>query len=570
MRPRAAAALLLSVGLSCALFDFYLVSVAPLAVPYLRELYFVGIATGRESLSWEFLHRPTLEHVMPLPMALGAFAVELSGLLGANRIFNVLVLVLAAWAVSSAARRIRGHFEPSDVVLPMALLGPAHVFSFVSGFNLQLVLSATLFAVGMAAALVNASGFAPRWWYLALVALVLLPLTGVNGCISAAFLWLAIAGVELARRKEPGERAKLVSLLALAASAFLALRYFPFSRVAEPHARVVAPMRLALEVIAAPFGHFGAVTFPLAVVATLSFLALSWLGLVRSRDRVGAGVLGLGFAGQLVLAVAIGHSRSQYDNALAFAERYVELAAPFVVFAQLGFARARPAPPHKARFAPLALALFTAVSVLVNGPHAVARVHEVAAGLAGFGADARAGKSLLALADEHGAFLYPFDRAALLRGLSGLMLEGRPPFQGAPSAGFVSLESPERPCGSDLVSFVRPSGPSSDYEHAPERVADRIAESAWRAPPSGEGVLELELRDPHALVLVCVMPGSGGAAASRIRIEGWDRGALVASREATLPAHPEFASVFLEAPRVDRVRIVVPPGASIAEVRFAR
>ena len=48
------------------------------------------------------------------------------------------------------------------LVLPMALLGPAHVFSFVSGFNLQLVLSATLFAVRMAAALINASGFAPR------------------------------------------------------------------------------------------------------------------------------------------------------------------------------------------------------------------------------------------------------------------------------------------------------------------------------------------------------------------------------------------------------------------------
>lgn len=534
-------------GAAVLAFDLWLATSPPIEIPYLRELYFVGVATGRESLDWQFLHRPTLEHVMPLPMAMGALLAKLTGIAGMSRVVNVLLLALTAWTVLSAAARIRGRVVASDAAVVLLCLGPAHVFSFVSGFNLQLVLSSSLFTLAIAAAAVGAG----RWLWGGAVALLLLPLTGVSGVLSLGAAWPALA---LAAYRG---RAKALAL-PLGASLLLGLYYFPWSRLAESHARVVSPLRLASELLAAAFGAAGSRSYPWSLLVVAGFV-LGSLWVTRSRNWLAFAMLG-----QLLIALAIGYGRSQYDNALAFTERYVELATPWLVFAHLGFARAERDRGPRLSFALAACALGAS---LANANHAVRRVREAEAGLRAFSGDARAGLSLNELVDRHGQFLYPFDRGVLLSGLTTLMIEPRPPFDRSPTGGLLSLEAREGPCASELVSWVKLRGRGdARFEHRPERAVDGFAPSEWRASEERPGVLELELRETRPVGTVCLLPGALRGDGP-VRVEAWSQGALLAHASG---AFAEGFTLFpLGASGVDRVKVHVPKGQSIAELRLA-
>lgn len=544
-------------------FDAWLVSLPPLDVPYLRELYFVGVASGREALSWEFIHRPTLEHVMPLPMALGALAVRLSGVAGANRVLNLVVLAAVAWLLVRAAKQIRGRVALADVALPLVALSPMHVFSFVSGFNLQLVLSAALYSAAIAAALVSASALERRWLFGGALATACLPLTGVSGVLSLAFAGPALAAVAWRHRGELTPKARAALALILAGSVALGLRYFPWSRLSEHHQAVVSPLRLTAELFAAALGATGSRLFPASFLLVLGLAVAPLVLLARRKDRLGLLVVGLGLGGQLVIALGIGYGRAHYDNALSFSERYVELAAPWLLLAHLGLVGAG------ARRALAASSAIAALSAAANAPLAVARIHEAEEGLRAFSGDARAGLTLSALAERHGPFLYPFDRGVLLSGLSTLMLEPRPPFDQSPTGGLVSVESHELPCASELVSWVKLRGPAQGFAFAPERAVDGHAPSEWRPPAGQAAALELVLGEARPLALVCVMPGQRRSAEGRLRVEAWSEGQLVAQVVGALPREPAFAVLPLSAARVDRVKVHVLPGESLAELRFA-
>lgn len=553
-RERAPALLWLA-GVVLFAFDAWLVSSPPLDVPYLRELYFVGVASGREALSWDFLHRPTLEHVMPLPMGLGALVVRLSGVAGAGRVLNLALLALSAYWLLRAVALIRGRTTLADATIPLVVLGPAHVFSFVSGFNLQLVASGALFSAAIGAAAVCATRFRRRWFWAGLAALVALPLCGVSGVLSLAFAWPAMAWVAVRNERSLGAGA------ALATSAALGLRYFPWSRLSESHEHAVSPLRLSAELLPAALGAAGSRAFPwtLLLVAALVLAAL-WV-LAKSERRAVFTVIALGLTGQLVIALAIGFGRSQYDNALTFTERYVELAVPWLLFAHLGLAAAEGAGRLVAARLSAGLALVAAVAAADNAPHAVARVREAEAGLRAFSGDARAGLSLSALAERHGTFLYPFDRGALLAGLSTMMLEPLPPFDRSPTGGLLSLESHAGACASDLVSWAKPRAPGS-----PERALDDHVPSEWQAPEGEDGVFDLALSEPRSLSIVCLLSGQKRGADSRVRVEAWASGKLVASAPAELH---DFVAVPLLAPRFDQLKVYVSPGASLAELALA-
>lgn len=550
-------------------FDLWLASYAPLDVPYLRELYFAGVASGREPISWELIHRPTLEHVMPLPMALGAYAIVVSGIAGVNRVLNVVVLALASLLVTRAAARIRGHSELSDVVVVLILLGPAHVFSFVSGFNLQLVLSGALFATGIAAAWVLVRRPNRAWLATGLCVLLLMPLCGVSGVLSAVFAWLAVGVASWRMELSRPERGGVV--VCLLTSALFALRYFPWSQLGQTHQHVVDPLRLAAELLPASLGAIGSQAWPASLLVVALALVSALVLLVSSRERAALSVFALGVAAQLVIALAIGYGRAHYDNALAFTERYVELAAPTLILVHLGLASAARSNARRARRFGLAFAVVLFAASALNAPIAVRRVQEAARGLSAFARDARSGTSQSQLAAAHGDFLYPFDRGVLLAGMSTLMLERRPPFDVGPRPGFVSSESSELPCRSDSVHWLRPTARTSpsDFAFAPERALDGFVASEWRARDAGESVLEVELRDAGALVFVCVMPGSRSGPERRVRVEAWADGRHVGQAVGDLQAGSEFSLLNLSAPRVERLRVIVPAGGSIAELRFA-
>jgi hypothetical protein len=322
---------------------------------------------------------------------------------------------------------------------------------------------------------------------------------------------------------------------------------------------------LASELLPAALGAAGTRTFPLSAALVVTAVALALVLLARAGARPVLVAIALGVAGQATLALAIGFGRSHYGNALAFTERYVELAVPWLVFAHLGLAGAEG--ERWAFRVQAGLGLAVAASVSANAGHAIGRVHEAEAGLRAFSGDARAGLPLGALVERHGEFLYPFDRGFLRASLSTLMVEPLSPFDASPFGGMLSLEAKTGPCASDRVSWAKPSASWSAFAHAPERALDGHGASEWRAPETRPALFELALREPQSLSRVCILLGAQRNAGSVLRLEAFSEGRMVAHAVAS-PVGDALV-VPLSAPRADRVKLHLAARMSLAELALA-
>jgi hypothetical protein len=566
---RGAVPVLAGVVLVCLATGLWFLTFYPLDIPIWREFYFVGIATERVPLDWTFVSEPTAEHALPLPMALGGWLVRATGVAGANRVLNLVILVVAVLIVLRSVRIIRGHLEVRDITIVLVMTGAGQWFNFLSGFNLQMVLSGAAFAITASATIALAVAPSGSSLAFACVALLVQPLVGVNGIISATFSGLALAIVLFRTRHSLRRRWILFGSGTLLLAAASTLYFLPWNRMEDSYPQRMNPVRLAAELFSAEFGEAGAHASPWSVIVMLILVVGTVALLVRARNlRLPAVVVFLGFAALIVTAVAVGLSRAKYPNALQFTPRYVPLAMVWSVLVSIGLTLLRDNPWAGRLSNALVVVMLAASAWNVPLATRALRGYERQAKL--FVRDSRAGKSLAELHGRHGQVTFPFSDETFFYGVSTLMLEGQPPFAGTPHVGWLRpgmfLNSPCC-CARGVWLKASSNVPSDRDKFRPEAAIDGTRSTAWRSATTGPSELDVRLEAPGEISRVCVFRQELDPA-SRVDVELL-LGEQVLRRESLEFDDQGLGTVATSPLSVDRLRLHVPAGTSIEEVQFA-
>jgi hypothetical protein len=341
---------------------FWLVVRCALTSPIADELRYVGVITGAEPLTWQWLFQIENQHCAPV------FKLAYLGLgraagfdFRAGAFVNVALLAALAMAMIVAAARVRGRTSATDVIFPILLLHWGHGGNLIWGFQLFYVLPTVLAGI----VLLVAATSGPR---LSLGAAAL-----VAGCLLAAGLsggpgvfyvpplaaWLGYAGLvrwrdfpadvpHLAAQAERNctllcaNRRAGVAMVFMGAAACLPLAAYAIARSESlrfPSALAPTsqgPLAGTLAFFGLGVGKIGKELWPVSGLVVVGLMAMGTCALYRRwrsqpRERLAASGLSLFLCGAALLAIGTGVARGHMAPNACLQYRYMILAAPLML-----------------------------------------------------------------------------------------------------------------------------------------------------------------------------------------------------------------------------------------------
>jgi hypothetical protein len=397
------------------------------------EWTLVPYITGNVPVTLEYLWSQHNEHRIFLPRATYFALAKLSHCnFRTGTFFNVAVLGAVALSMVLAAKHMRGGTSYSDAFFPIAILSLGQFETFLLGFQLNFVLTASLASY----LLLVIARTAPRiGWSQALlgsISLLGLPLCGMHGVLLAPFLalWWIIAGVVHCNRvRKCGILQGATMILCAVGAGILCCAYFinyqPMISIHPPCPSVTAGIQSTLQFLCNGFGPAAAAGWPFlcldprssagsgwvfwgiitAIAVCASFLLLAVTLWHKPDERLRALGLGLFLAAICFLGAGIAWGRAGLgQNYLLSRSTYVTLA--MLVPCTLYFIAGMYAPLSVARFIQYSLCVLVCLFMAGNAERGVdmGRGHYKA--LNAIEIDMRAGYTSAAIAAKHHTVLW--------------------------------------------------------------------------------------------------------------------------------------------------------------------
>jgi hypothetical protein len=328
----------LAVWALCSLATFWFISEYSSDVPWGDEYDLVPIVTGKQGLSWHWLWSPHNEHRIPLPRLVRYVVLMLTGVdfQVAPYVFGALLSGLGLGTAALVAR-LRGRFAYTDTFFPLLWLHWGQVENLLWGFQLQLLFSALLATVILAGIVVGRRGLTVKLALLVGLGLLLLPLCGTNGMLTALPLagWLGYYAIAPGASQGRAGAATAIALAAAGGVFLIAFPYFTGLSTGNPPATVTIldQAKVAVAFLGMAFGPaFGAYWWLAGGLVLLLLIGAA----VAAARAVGAPTNGLpralGLAAFLstflVMAAAVGHGRAANGIEGGIQSRYTTLLVP--------------------------------------------------------------------------------------------------------------------------------------------------------------------------------------------------------------------------------------------------
>jgi len=304
----------------------------------------VPVWTGNEPVTLAWLWEPHNQHRMPLPkLLLAALGTVSNGDPRAGMYANCFLLGVAAAVLIWSVGRLQGRTHFTDAVIPLALMHVGQYHGLLLGFSMNLILSALLGMLAMAAIVRIRATLTPRQALAVWIVLLLLPLCGNSGLllVPALLAWLLYAGFRCLRDPERQVRRRgilpllLGTTVVLEGSLYVWLAGLPSVEGANPG--LAARLEGAGRMLALCLGPFGEEAWPASVLLLLVAVALTVVLLVsvwlsRPDERLRALGLLAYLAALATLILAAGWARAGTGGVLVRlgATRFVSLTAPLV------------------------------------------------------------------------------------------------------------------------------------------------------------------------------------------------------------------------------------------------
>lgn len=308
-------------------------------VPYYDDFELIPMMTGRVpvDLQWAWSqhneHRPMVSRLI----LAGSYKL-INNDFRTGMYINVGLLSVAAASILLLARRMRGRSSVFDAALPLVILNPAQVETYLIGFALNLVLT-TWIAIRLLSVMDQAAE-SPGWRPVLRfgVFLAILPLCGGSGVVMLPPLLLWLWGYVTWRwwsDRQPGALANAIGVaLLMVCSAVLALYLNGYSRPRHhpPAPSVGAAAATTMEylslVVPKTLEHrtLASIFVALLTAATLTrLLVVAWRA-PNQRPRVFGFIAMIG--AMLLSAASVGFTRSGFGPGMGMASRYVTTVAP--------------------------------------------------------------------------------------------------------------------------------------------------------------------------------------------------------------------------------------------------
>lgn len=308
-------------------------------LPSWDDIGLLPVICGGRPITLEWLWSPHNEHRLPLNRLALATLMRLTGNDFRSGMFaSVAFMGFATLILMIALRRIRGGWTYADAILPILLVGPSQHAVWLWCWELQFALSSGLSLIVLAVLIRPRAvvGWDFEASLIGAIAIVLLPLCGINGAVATPAL--AVGLVVAARQRKPKTPrivAGLGALVALALAGLVVAAGLESSRdAARPD--VPAILRTAAQFLTIGLGRPVASAWPFVFAAvTIALAAAAWplLGSLRDRRDPQASAAGLlaFIASSLSIALATAWGRASAGETAGLETRYVTLAAPLLV-----------------------------------------------------------------------------------------------------------------------------------------------------------------------------------------------------------------------------------------------
>jgi len=324
---------------------FWMVSRCALTSPIADELRYVGVVSGAEPFTWDWLVQVENQHFAPL------FKLAYLGVGGAagfdfraGAFASAGLLAMVSLAMIVAAARLRGRPSELDVIFPVLWLHWGHYTNLIWGFQLFYVLPTVLVAVVLLALAAARERLSVGSATLVAICLLGAALSGGPGIFYVPPLaaWLAYAGIRRWREGQPRSRCAGAAIMVLGTVACLPLVAYVAERSealrfpAPLQATSEGPLAGTLAFLSLGPGKIGKELWPASGLMVVGLLALAARVLCRRwrgdpQERLAAAGLGLFLFGAVLLAIGTGAARGHMAPRACLQYRYMLLAAPLVL-----------------------------------------------------------------------------------------------------------------------------------------------------------------------------------------------------------------------------------------------
>jgi hypothetical protein len=330
----------LIIWLICSLATFGFVFAHCSDVPWGDEYDIVPVVTGQQPFSLDWLWSPHNEHRIPLPRLVRFGLLGLTGTDFRSSVYAITALLSGlGLATALAAARIRGRFTFTDAFFPLVWLHWGQVENLLWGFQLQFLLSVLLTTVVLLIIVLRGRDLTPGLALFVACCLLLLPLCGSNGALTALPLaiWLGYSALVRAASHRPGSRAGFALVLLLSVGVVvLAGVYFwglPTGRPVPPGTTVWAQVQVALAFLSSGLGPefdwcwWVAGLFLFSLLLAVLVVAFRAARQQREETPRAFGLIAT-VCTFLLLAVAVGHARVAFGVQGGLQSRYSTLLIP--------------------------------------------------------------------------------------------------------------------------------------------------------------------------------------------------------------------------------------------------
>jgi hypothetical protein len=398
-------------------------------LPFYDEWHWVPYLTGDEPVTPGWLWSQHEEHRLVLPRLLYLALFELAQkTFRAVAFFNVVALGTLAFAMTWAAKRLRGRQSYADAFFPLVFLNLGAWDVFLWGFNIQTV-SSTMLA-GILLLIMVRSAPSPSFGKAILggICLVLLPLCGANGLglVPVLALWLGYVGALSWLSEKPHGRRNGLLILVLVGIALgeVPLYFIGFERGTSPPSQSFwRVLEAGAQFLSMSWGMAAERYWPVSglVVAALLMISaavLVWRGYRQPQERCRALGLFMFLSAFSCITLGIGWGRGGAAFSGVFMPRYVILAAPALccVYFAWGIADSR-----AGRIVQIGLVLVMGLLSWENLTLARAEARNFRTGRAAFARDLAAGVPPFILVERHQPAIYPGDVPGYMKELATSM-----------------------------------------------------------------------------------------------------------------------------------------------------
>ncbi len=300
------------------------------AIPVRDDFAVVGILTGDQAFSLEWLWSLHNEHRVPLPklLLLGLYKISGNDFRAGMFCSVALLSLLAAISLVVAGQREGGN-RSYDLAFPLCFLSLAHQDNLLWSWQVQLVLPSVI-GGGLILLIASRTKWSHRSALLTGLALVALTLCGANGTalVPAFVLWLGFVAFV--------QRSPACLMAAVASLGALVLYFLGYQSASyhPPAPDIASAARTSLQFLSLMFGTLGRDLWPGSAVAVTVLVACSVAILMRTvlvgsadeRPRA-LGILAA-FAAQGSLVLGLGWGRGGSGEFAGFESRYVTMITP--------------------------------------------------------------------------------------------------------------------------------------------------------------------------------------------------------------------------------------------------